>query len=187
MRDDRSRKVAAAIIKFALNLDKSGDYPPADLLFMEKLSGLIPDAERSRGINKALVNFQRGKIVDELTQMCDDLGLKLWEVHPYGTSQVCSRCGALGRRYRPSREGIKFGPVEKLFACPDCGYRANSDHNASVNLHRVYAKPSWVQSFRDYTKLTKSKQRERRNELESQLQSSLASMHDVGEFTGLPF
>ena len=25
-----------------------------------------------------------------------------------------------------------------MFACPECGYTANADHNASVNLHRRF-------------------------------------------------
>ena len=25
-----------------------------------------------------------------------------------------------------------------MFACPECGYSANADHNASVNLHRRF-------------------------------------------------
>ena len=62
MRDDRSRKVAAAIVKSALNLDKHRDYPPADVLLIEELS--------------SLVDFQRGKVVKVLTDTCNDLVLK---------------------------------------------------------------------------------------------------------------
>ena len=32
----------------------------------------------------------------------------------------------------------RFDAVGKLFACPECGYTANADHNASVNLHRKF-------------------------------------------------
>lgn len=75
----------------------------------------------------------------------------------------------------------------KFFACSDCGYRVNSDHNASVNLHRVYATPSWGQSFCEFRNLKANQQRERRCELDFQLQSTLASMHDPADFNELPF
>jgi len=43
-------------------------------------------------------------------------------VNPKYTSQICSRCGMKGNRKGP------------YFVCPNCGYEANSDRNASVNI-----------------------------------------------------
>jgi len=43
-------------------------------------------------------------------------------VHPRGTSHICSRCGSKGVR------------KEATFKCPSCGYEANADRNASVNI-----------------------------------------------------
>jgi len=43
-------------------------------------------------------------------------------VHPRGTSHICSRCGSKGVR------------KEATFKCPNCGYEANADRNASVNI-----------------------------------------------------
>lgn len=152
MGSDRFKKAARAIVNFALNTqqskDKSGKaHPRADVLILEKLAGFVPDAERERGVNRALVSWNRGKVVERIKEVAADAGFKgrVFEVHPAGTSQCCSRCGALGRRYSVVRDGttgdgaIRFGWVEKLFACPSCGYRANADHNASVNLHHVFA------------------------------------------------
>jgi transposase len=149
---DRFKKAARAIVNYALNVEEAKDangnvYPRADVIVLEKLAGFIPDAERERGINRALVSWNRGQLVQRIQEVATDAGFKgrVFEVHPAGTSQCCSRCGALGRRYSVVREQstgkpvIKFGQVEKLFACPDCGYRANADHNASVNLHHVFA------------------------------------------------
>ncbi len=161
MGQDRFKKAGRAIVNFALNVDgaadKSGEpYPRADVLIVEKLAGFIPDAERERGLNRALVAWNRGQLVTRIKEVAADAGLKLFEVHPAGTSQCCSRCGALGRRYsivHDEQSGtpcIRFGWVEKLFACPNprCGGRApdrpdrpftcNADHNASVNLHRRF-------------------------------------------------
>ncbi len=161
MGQDRFKKAARAIVNFALNVagaaNRSGEpYPRADVLVVEKLAGFIPDAERERGINRALAAWNRGQLVTRIKEVAADAGLKVFEVHPAGTSQCCCRCGALGRRYSIVRDeqsggpSIRFGWVEKLFACPNpkCRGRApeqpdrpftcNSDHNASVNLHRRF-------------------------------------------------
>jgi predicted RNA-binding Zn-ribbon protein involved in translation (DUF1610 family) len=46
----------------------------------------------------------------------------LSSVHTRGTSPICSRCGGIG-----VRSGADF-------KCPRCGYEANADRNASVNI-----------------------------------------------------
>jgi len=110
---------------------------------MEKLKGFIPDAERERGINRTLVNWNRGNIVRWVKQLAGDAGMRVVEVDPYWTSQLCSRCGMMGARFSADHgqpvfddaSGRKGGSV---FACPKCGYTANADHNASVNLHRKF-------------------------------------------------
>ncbi|MBM4039380.1 MAG: IS200/IS605 family element transposase accessory protein TnpB [Planctomycetes bacterium] len=136
MGEDRFKKGARRIVAFAR---ENG----ADLIILEKLGGdrrgaLIPDAERERGINRALVLWNRGNLAKWVKQLAADAGMRVVEVHPYMTSQLCSRCGAMGARFS-AKEGLPaFEPVGKLFACPDCGYLANADHNASVNLHKRF-------------------------------------------------
>lgn len=50
-------------------------------------------------------------------------------VHPEYTSQTCSKCGCIDSENRESQEEFK---------CIECGYEANADLNASVNiLNRV--------------------------------------------------
>ena len=41
------------------------------------------------------------------------------------TSQTCSRCGHVSKANRPS---------QAVFACGTCGFRANADHNAAINI-----------------------------------------------------
>jgi transposase len=152
MGKDRFKKAARAIVNYALNVEGAKDskgklFPRADVLILEKLAGFIPDAEKERGINRALVSWNRGQLVQWIKEVAADAGFKgrVFEVHPAGTSQCCSKCGELGRRYsivgdtETGRPEIRFGWVEKLFACPRCGYRANGDHNASINLHHAFA------------------------------------------------
>jgi Putative transposase DNA-binding domain len=190
--EDRFKKGARAVINFALNAsqEKSSKedsiYPRADILILENLASLLPDAERERGINRALINFNRGQLVDRIRQMALDYGLRVSEISPVGTSQVCSKCGKLGRRYSLKYDqenkckDIAFGPVEKLFACA-CGYRGNADHNASVNLHRRFLiGESAVKSYLDYLNKSDQERRSVVESVESTLLSGLRALHKVG-------
>ena len=187
--EDRFKKAARAIVNFALNVKEFADkntgeiYPRADVLVLENLGTLLPNAEREKGINRSLIEFNRGHLVDRVKELAKDVGLRVFEVSPVGTSQVCSRCGTLGRRYSIRRSAethrpeIQFGFVEKLFACPECGYRANADHNASVNLHRRLAQVPGA--FAQWEELGKDQQskRKRWEEIEAKLLPSLQKMH----------
>ncbi len=130
MARDRFRKAAAAIVDFARCWD-------VDLILMEQLEGLVPDAERERGINRSLINWNRRQLVDQIRQTAEFAGVRLVELPPYWTSQVCHRCNVLGQRYSIVDREPKRELVGKLFGCAACGYSANADYNASVNLHRV--------------------------------------------------
>jgi hypothetical protein len=174
MAEDRFKKAARAIINLALNtagdIDKKTmlPFPRADVLILENLANLLPDAEKERGINTALIEFNRGQLVDRVKQLADDVGLKVFEISPVGTSQVCHRCGSLGRRYSIRREAenkgepfkpvIHFGPTESLFACPKCNsldkrhadapFTCNSDYNAACNLQkRFYLGDQFVSAY----------------------------------------
>lgn len=142
MGEDRFKKGARRIVAFARE-------NAADLIILEKLGGergLIPDAERERGINRALVSWNRGNLAKWVKQLANDAGMRVVEVAPHWTSQLCSRCGAMGARFTARDGQPAFEPVGKLFACPECGYMANADHNASVNLHkRFYGELSEVE------------------------------------------
>jgi IS605 OrfB family transposase len=192
MGQDRFKRAARAIINFALNVEgacdkKTGEvYPRADVLILENMDGLIPDAEKEHGINRALVAWNRGQLTKRIEEMAKDVGLKVLFVSPMGTSQVCSKCGSLGRRYSlhydsaAGRKDIRFGFVEKLFACPSCEYMANADHNASVNLHRRFVLDTEaVAAYEEYRRLTKEAQREALDKIENMLAPKLRTKHHL--------
>jgi transposase len=184
MGEDRFKKASRAIVNFALNTGKvagkNGVYPRADILLLENLEGLIPDAERERGINRALAGWNRRHLVERVIEIAEDAGFKrrVFEISPYGTSQVCSKCGVYGRRYSIGRnretgkKEIQFGFVEKLFACPNCGYCANADHNASINLHRKFLLDN--KNFYDV-----KKHKEAIETIERSLIEKLCAMHKI--------
>ena len=201
MGQDRFKKAARAIVNFALNVDRAAGqsgqpYPRADLLIVEKLEGFIPDAARERGINRALVAWNRGQLVTRIKEVAADAGLKLFPVHPAGTSQCCSRCGALGRRYSIVRDqqtgvpAIRFGWVEKLFACPnrECPGRApdkpdqpftcNADHNASLNLHRRFVLDDRaVAAFFAWKNKTNAERERELTQMDQALRPELEKLH----------
>ncbi|MBI4834054.1 MAG: transposase [Planctomycetes bacterium] len=148
MGEDRFKKGARKIIQFALGLDgsKNNDIK-ADLILIEKLGGktFVPMAEREHGINKALINWNRGNLVTWIKRLAVDAGLRVVEVPPAYTSQVCSKCGEFGKRYSYEKNKekqiiVKDDPCGKLFRCSKLGCYAdvNADYNASVNLHKKF-------------------------------------------------
>jgi IS605 OrfB family transposase len=142
MGQDRFKKGARRIVAFARE-------NACDLILIENLAGMIPDAERERGINRALMSWNRGNLVKWVKQFANDVGIRVVQVAPHWSSQLCSRCGSLGARFSAERGQPVFNPVGKTFACPRCGYTANADHNASVNIHRrFYGELPQVQNLR---------------------------------------
>lgn len=182
MSTDRFKKAAREIVNFALGTD--GGHARSDIIILEQLRGFIPDAERERGINAALVNWNRGQLVERIKEVAADAGFKnrVYEVYPYGTSQCCSRCGEVGRRYSIVRDDsgrpvIRFGQVEKLFACPACDYDANADHNASVNLHHAFVDGDAMGAYRAFRDLSDADRKSRVAEIEAELLPTLQRRH----------
>ncbi len=202
MAKDRYRQQARRIINFALNVEDTiyplteGPYPRADVLLLESMENLIPKAELERGVNKAMVAFNRGHLVSHLKEVAAEVGVRVFEISPLGTAQVCSRCGALGRPYSvrslstDQPISITFGPAEALFACPSCHYRSNTSHNASVNLHNRFYSSRTMESFITYLRQPVEQRREILRRIEAELTSptagtlSLHHMHGVkiGEY-----
>lgn len=191
MAADRFKTAARKIVNFALNVDGAmcssteKPFPRSDVLVLENLATLLPASAKESGINRALMEFNRGHLVDRIKEVAADCGLRVILVSPVGTSQVCSRCGALGRRYsiRKGPNGsadILFGFVEKLFACPCCGYRANADHNASINLTRTFLYgDKTIKSFRDWQGRTAKERSQAVQQIERSLLSRLRLEHHL--------
>jgi len=131
MSEDRCKKSARAIVDFAR-------AHRADLILMERLEGLVPDAARERGINRALINWNRGHLASWIKIIAEPYGIRVLELPPYWTSRVCNHCGWIGARFSSKRGQLVISAGGKLFGCPTCGFEGNADFNASVNLHQVF-------------------------------------------------
>ena len=205
MGEDRFKKAARAIVNLALNaagdIDKrSGQpYPRADVLIIEDLGKLKPDATFERGVNRTITTFNHGHIADRIEELAEDVGLRVERVAAWATSQVCYRCGSLGRRYSIRRERpdendrsskcrpeVHFGFTDPLFACPKCfagkrpglPYTCNSDFNAAMNLQRrFYFDRAAIKDFGD----NKDERAERLERIDAELEPRLRQLHNLDE------
>ncbi|MYC63080.1 MAG: transposase [Caldilineaceae bacterium SB0661_bin_34] len=73
------------------------------------------------GLNRSILASGWGSLERKLEYKAGELR----KVAPAYTSQTCSRCSHVHRDNRPS---------QAVFACGACGFRANADHNAAINI-----------------------------------------------------
>lgn len=76
---------------------------------------------QKRGLNRSILNVGW----HQLEQMLFYKALRIIKVDPAYTSQTCSCCGTVDKRSRESQAS---------FVCTACGFRANADHNAAINI-----------------------------------------------------
>lgn len=141
--EDRYKKAVAAIFAFAR-------AHGAHLVVFEDLKMLNPDSANERGVNRALQNWNRGRIVEFAKNTAEDAGLRVVTVPAYWTSRVCARCDGWGVRFNQgqrrrrgddgpgSRVACELEYLGHWFLCPACGRSVHADLNASENLHRVF-------------------------------------------------
>ena len=67
------------------------------------------------------------------------LGIRFRSERPRGTSHTCPRCGNPAQTYRSSRLAHRSEPVTwgRWLVCSHCGYSADRDYCAAVNLARL--------------------------------------------------
>ena len=82
----------------------------------------------SRKFNRKFTYWLKGKLEFNLRYKALEHGILVKSVNPAFTSQICNKCGGFGERFSHN----------SLFRCFYCGYMANADFNASVNLHQVF-------------------------------------------------
>lgn len=79
------------------------------------------NVSQKRGLNRAILNVGWCQIETMLFYKAHHLA----KVDPRFTSQTCSCCGAVDSRSRKNQAS---------FVCSSCGFRANADHNAAINI-----------------------------------------------------
>ena len=77
------------------------------------------------GLNRAILNKGWGLFHAALANQARTTGTRIAKVPAAFTSQRCSRCGNTDRNNRES---------QAMFRCGSCGYQANADVNAAINV-----------------------------------------------------
>ena len=77
---------------------------------------------KSKKMNHLMSQWQRGYIRNRLTQKCKEQSVELKEVLGKDISNVCSSCGARGKK------------VAGIFLCSECGYQIEEKTNTARNV-----------------------------------------------------
>jgi putative transposase len=95
----------------------------------KKVKGSIENpnmrASAKAGLNRSILQQSWGKFFELLEYKLKRNGGKLIKIDPKFTSQKCSCCGYISKENRES---------QSKFICKQCGYSANADFNASLNI-----------------------------------------------------
>ncbi|MFU8852324.1 RNA-guided endonuclease InsQ/TnpB family protein [Micromonospora sp. SL1-18] len=85
------------------------------------------------GLNRAVLDKGWGLFEAALANRARTTGTRIVKVPAAFTSQRCSRCGNTDRNNRES---------QAMFRCGSCGYQANADVNAAINVRDAAEAPS---------------------------------------------
>jgi IS605 OrfB family transposase len=118
----RCYQVAHEIVRLAKHYNS--------VISIERLRSLSNRTKQKKKLGKKSrkkVNRMPYAIFKEaLISVAHQSGIEVVAVKPHYTSQTCSPCGARKKSYRKG----------SIFKCGKCGYIANADRNASVNIAR---------------------------------------------------
>ena len=90
-------------------------------------------AAQKRGLNRRILNQGWGQLASFIKYKARKHGIRVVEVHAPGTSQTCSSCGHRDRKSKKSSKDKK-SRNGKHFQCVKCGYTADADYNAALNI-----------------------------------------------------
>ena len=114
------------------------DWSNLSDLVIENLKYIQVDTKKrvNKATRRLLSKWNLGLWRKAIEQKCEVNCVCLHYVEPKYTSQTCPRCGNVDKG---NREGV-------LFRCTSCGYEANADLNASINILNRFRqeKPSYL-------------------------------------------
>jgi len=87
----------------------------------------LKEKGNSTGLHRSIHDASWGRFYSYLAYKAESAGTELIKVDPRNTSQMCSNCGSI----------VKKTLSERVHRCPYCGFVAERDYNAAVNIHRV--------------------------------------------------
>lgn len=105
--------------------------PNVDTYVLEDLTSIRKGARKDKMSKKTrswVNNWSFFQFQEFLEYKCADNGIKVAYVDPAYTSQMCNHCGVVKKSNRKS---------QSLYECA-CGWSANADYNASLNIRDKY-------------------------------------------------
>jgi len=87
----------------------------------------LKERGNSRGLRRSIHDASWGRFYSYLAYKAESAGTNFIKVDPRNTSQMCSNCGSI----------VNKTLAERVHECPYCGFVADRDYNAAVNIHRV--------------------------------------------------
>jgi len=89
-------------------------------------SGFKQQSKKSkRTLNRNILDMAFGKFINLLTYKAEEAGKFLILINPKNTSKTCSKCHHLNQKDLKNY---------RIFVCEECGFKADRDYNASLNI-----------------------------------------------------
>lgn len=95
-----------------------------------QFSSTFAKDENNLNYNRRLKLLHLGSLKDEFEHIARKYGIAVSLVQSFYTSQTCPHCGCIDKENRKDQEH---------FECIECGYKANADLNASINIRNRVA------------------------------------------------
>ena len=108
------------IEKISKRIVDDNDVIIIERLNVKKLWGI----SKSKSMTCGFINSSLGLLRTRILNKAECAGKKVIEVDPRGTSQMCSQCGA----------DVKKSLGIRVHECPYCGFTADRDINAAINI-----------------------------------------------------
>ena len=138
---ERIREKSRSYINHELDLFFEAEKPTEIIkedLTWENLNG----KNKGKNFNRIINRWEKGYLDSQIEWKSEQRGIKITNVNPAYTSQICHICDSFGKR-----DG-------ETFACPHCGNEMDSDVNAAHNI----MKRKQIKEINIYTSASKVKE-----------------------------
>ena len=134
---EKSRSYINHELELFFEREKPTEIIKEDLTW-EKLNG----KNKGKNFNRIISRWEKGYLDSQIEWKAEQRGIRITNVNPAYTSQICHICDSFGKR-----DG-------ETFACPHCGNEMDSDVNAAHNI----MKRKQIKEINIYTSASKVKE-----------------------------